>query len=153
MAVHNTDVNGHTVKCSWGKESGDPNNLPANSQVSTYINTLHADVCCMHCVNAFPWWDKKFKKVQTRSNSFKLIQTHSNSFKLTQTHSSSFKLILTHLNSCKSFLSLHFQVLTEYHSQLFFNFIILIQRTFEFYYNVGKILRYFFLQCTMLLLI
>ena len=36
VAVHNTDVNGHTVKCSWGKESGDPNNLPANSQVSTY---------------------------------------------------------------------------------------------------------------------
>ncbi len=30
MAVHNTDVNGHTVKCSWGKESGDPNNLSAN---------------------------------------------------------------------------------------------------------------------------
>lgn len=30
VAVHNTDVNGHTVKCSWGKESGDPNNLPAN---------------------------------------------------------------------------------------------------------------------------
>ena len=35
VAVHNTDVNGHTVKCSWGKESGDPNNLPANSQVSS----------------------------------------------------------------------------------------------------------------------
>ena len=45
VAVHNTDVNGHTVKCSWGKESGDPNNLPANSQVSTYLNTLHADAC------------------------------------------------------------------------------------------------------------
>ena len=41
VAVHNTDVNGHTVKCSWGKESGDPNNLPANSQVSTiYLNIL-----------------------------------------------------------------------------------------------------------------
>lgn len=34
VAVHNTDVNGHTVKCSWGKESGDPNNLPANSQLA-----------------------------------------------------------------------------------------------------------------------
>ena len=33
VAIHNSDVNGHTVKCSWGKESGDPNNLPANSQV------------------------------------------------------------------------------------------------------------------------
>jgi nucleolysin TIA-1/TIAR len=35
VAVHNTDVNGHTVKCSWGKESGDPNNLSANSQVTS----------------------------------------------------------------------------------------------------------------------
>ena len=26
-------VAGHTVKCSWGKESGDPNNLPTNAQV------------------------------------------------------------------------------------------------------------------------
>ena len=40
VAVHNTDVNGHTVKCSWGKESGDPNTLPANSQVST-ASTSH----------------------------------------------------------------------------------------------------------------
>nr|XP_040576672.1 nucleolysin TIA-1-like [Lepeophtheirus salmonis] len=34
VAIHNTDVNGLTVKCSWGKESGDPNNLPANSQLT-----------------------------------------------------------------------------------------------------------------------
>ncbi|XP_028966526.1 nucleolysin TIAR-like [Galendromus occidentalis] len=26
VAVHNTDVNGQIVKCSWGKESSDPNN-------------------------------------------------------------------------------------------------------------------------------
>ena len=43
IAVHNTDVVGHTVKCSWGKESGDPNNLPANSQVS--INIL-SEISC-----------------------------------------------------------------------------------------------------------
>ena len=36
VAVHNTEVNGHTVKCSWGKESGDPNNLSANSQVREF---------------------------------------------------------------------------------------------------------------------
>ena len=41
VAIHNSDVNGHTVKCSWGKESGDPNNLPANSQV---CKSLH-DSC------------------------------------------------------------------------------------------------------------
>ena len=28
-----SQVAGHTVKCSWGKESGDPNNLPTNAQV------------------------------------------------------------------------------------------------------------------------
>ena len=76
VAVHNTDVNGHTVKCSWGKESGDPNNLPANSQVSTiYLNIL---ITYMQCVNAFLQWDKKFKQlicnlVQTQSNSFILV--------------------------------------------------------------------------------
>ncbi|XP_048526520.1 nucleolysin TIAR isoform X1 [Dendroctonus ponderosae] len=32
VAVHNTDINGQVVKCSWGKESGDPNNAPTASQ-------------------------------------------------------------------------------------------------------------------------
>ncbi|CAG9759917.1 unnamed protein product [Ceutorhynchus assimilis] len=32
VAVHNTDINGQVVKCSWGKESGDPNNAPTVSQ-------------------------------------------------------------------------------------------------------------------------
>ena len=45
VAVHNTDVVGHTVKCSWGKESGDPNNLPANSQVSINKNVL-SEISC-----------------------------------------------------------------------------------------------------------
>lgn len=26
MGVHNTEINAQPVKCSWGKESGDPNN-------------------------------------------------------------------------------------------------------------------------------
>ncbi|KAH7982043.1 hypothetical protein HPB52_002692 [Rhipicephalus sanguineus] len=26
VATHNSDVNGQTVKCSWGKEATDPNN-------------------------------------------------------------------------------------------------------------------------------
>ncbi|CAH0686465.1 unnamed protein product [Spodoptera exigua] len=34
VAVHNTDVNGQPVKCSWGKESGDPNNAQAQGQRS-----------------------------------------------------------------------------------------------------------------------
>lgn len=29
VAIHNTEINNQTVKCSWGKESGDPNNVPA----------------------------------------------------------------------------------------------------------------------------
>ncbi|EGI69036.1 Nucleolysin TIA-1 [Acromyrmex echinatior] len=32
VAVHNTDINGQTVKCSWGKESGDPNNAQQTGQ-------------------------------------------------------------------------------------------------------------------------
>lgn len=34
VASHNTEVAGHIVKCSWGKESGDPNNLPNNAQLA-----------------------------------------------------------------------------------------------------------------------
>lgn len=37
-AVHNTEINGHPVKCFWGKESGDPNsaaNLAAQAAAST----------------------------------------------------------------------------------------------------------------------
>lgn len=42
VAVHNTDINGQTVKCSWGKESGDPNNAQQTGQVNvrSFIRTL-----------------------------------------------------------------------------------------------------------------
>ncbi len=33
VSTHNTEVGCHTVKCSWGKESGDPNNLQNSTQV------------------------------------------------------------------------------------------------------------------------
>ena len=36
-----SQVAGHTVKCSWGKESGDPNNLPTNAQVHTTYYIVH----------------------------------------------------------------------------------------------------------------
>lgn len=29
VAVHNSEINAQPVKCSWGKESGDPNNAAA----------------------------------------------------------------------------------------------------------------------------
>lgn len=29
MAIHNTEINQQPVKCAWGKESGDPNNMQA----------------------------------------------------------------------------------------------------------------------------
>lgn len=29
VAIHNSEINGQPVKCSWGKESGDPNNAPS----------------------------------------------------------------------------------------------------------------------------
>lgn len=37
VAVHNTDINGQIVKCSWGKESGDPNNAPVAGQVTKFL--------------------------------------------------------------------------------------------------------------------
>lgn len=33
VSIHNTEVGGQLVKCSWGKESGDPNNTPVSTQV------------------------------------------------------------------------------------------------------------------------
>ncbi|XP_064078026.1 cytotoxic granule associated RNA binding protein TIA1-like isoform X2 [Macrobrachium nipponense] len=33
VSVHNSEINGQPVKCSWGKESGDPNNTPVTTQV------------------------------------------------------------------------------------------------------------------------
>ncbi|XP_055922750.1 cytotoxic granule associated RNA binding protein TIA1-like, partial [Eupeodes corollae] len=29
VAVHNSEINSQPVKCAWGKESGDPNNVPS----------------------------------------------------------------------------------------------------------------------------
>ena len=40
VAVHNTDIGGQPVKCSWGKESGDPNNAPPTTQVSARCSVL-----------------------------------------------------------------------------------------------------------------
>ena len=40
VATHNTEVAGHTVKCSWGKESGDPNNIHTNAQVAMQVYTV-----------------------------------------------------------------------------------------------------------------
>ncbi|XP_075989656.1 cytotoxic granule associated RNA binding protein TIA1 isoform X2 [Anticarsia gemmatalis] len=42
VAVHNTDVNGQPVKCSWGKESGDPNNAQAQGQLPTAYSPFGA---------------------------------------------------------------------------------------------------------------
>ncbi|CAN8024012.1 unnamed protein product [Ixodes persulcatus] len=35
VATHNSDVNGQTVKCSWGKEAGDPNNQQQPQNLAT----------------------------------------------------------------------------------------------------------------------
>ena len=40
VATHNTEVAGHTVKCSWGKESGDPNNIHTNAQVAMQVGDM-----------------------------------------------------------------------------------------------------------------
>ena len=46
VATHNTEVAGHTVKCSWGKESGDPNNIHTNAQVAMQVGDMAAKVWC-----------------------------------------------------------------------------------------------------------
>ena len=46
VATHNTEVAGHTVKCSWGKESGDPNNIHTNAQVAMQVGDMAAMVWC-----------------------------------------------------------------------------------------------------------
>lgn len=35
VAVHNTDINGQLVKCSWGKESADTSISQSSGQVIT----------------------------------------------------------------------------------------------------------------------
>ncbi|KAI5740117.1 hypothetical protein M8J76_000636 [Diaphorina citri] len=40
VAVHNTDINGQPVKCSWGKETGDPNGSTTSGQVREEFNPL-----------------------------------------------------------------------------------------------------------------
>ena len=32
VSVHGSEINGHTVKCSWGKESSDPSGPPSQAQ-------------------------------------------------------------------------------------------------------------------------
>lgn len=40
MGVHNTEINAQPVKCSWGKESGDPNN--SQTMASQALNSAAA---------------------------------------------------------------------------------------------------------------
>ena len=35
VSVHGTDINGQTVKCSWGKESNDPTSPTSPSQANS----------------------------------------------------------------------------------------------------------------------
>lgn len=35
VSVHNSDLNGQTVKCSWGKEPGEPGSASTSAQVHT----------------------------------------------------------------------------------------------------------------------
>lgn len=47
VAVHNTDINGQTVKCSWGKESGDPNNTQQAGQVLQKFSFTDSILCAI----------------------------------------------------------------------------------------------------------
>lgn len=54
VAVHNTDINGQTVKCSWGKESGDPNNAQQTGQVKINIERSYNSPMGVYRVNWKP---------------------------------------------------------------------------------------------------
>lgn len=44
VAVHNTEINGQAVKCSWGKEAGDPANV--TSQVRKSVIVIKCRLLC-----------------------------------------------------------------------------------------------------------
>lgn len=44
VGVHNSEIGGQTVKCSWGKESGDPNNAPVAGQVLPILEDSQKNV-------------------------------------------------------------------------------------------------------------
>lgn len=61
VATHNTDVLGQTVKCSWGKESGDPN----MSQVHPTGNAVPAQsLCYPYQQMAGYWYPQSYPQLQ-----------------------------------------------------------------------------------------
>lgn len=42
VSVHNTDLNGQNVKCSWGKEPGEPG-MANNAQVDFLFFIFHGN--------------------------------------------------------------------------------------------------------------
>jgi len=55
VSVHNSDVNGQTVKCSWGKEPGEPGSA-SNAQVIPQC--LHLTTC-LYINDSKPVWSKE----------------------------------------------------------------------------------------------
>ncbi|UYV61875.1 TIAL1 [Cordylochernes scorpioides] len=46
VALHNSELNGQVIKCSWGKESGDPNNTSQQQQPSASPVAAAAAAVC-----------------------------------------------------------------------------------------------------------
>lgn len=56
LSVHNTDIGGQVVKCSWGKESGDPSNQVAFAAAAANpLASLAASLASPYGPAAFPY--------------------------------------------------------------------------------------------------
>ncbi|GFW59370.1 nucleolysin TIA-1 [Trichonephila clavipes] len=62
VATHNIEVNGQTVKCSWGKEAGDPNNQQ-QQQVGLSLKNLAAQYTFPYQQMSY-WYPQGFPQVQ-----------------------------------------------------------------------------------------
>ena len=53
VAVHGTEVGGHTVKCSWGKESSDPQNSSSSSATPGAPGAQPVSFSCRHFMKEY----------------------------------------------------------------------------------------------------
>lgn len=57
--MHNTDINGQTIKCSWGKETGDPslhNSLPPGAILPTGPTPIHGVGTTFNYPYPYAWY-------------------------------------------------------------------------------------------------
>lgn len=63
VAIHNQDVLGQTVKCSWGKESGDPSMNQVHQQGGNTVATAQS-LCYPYQQMAGYWYPQSYSQLQ-----------------------------------------------------------------------------------------